>query len=88
MERAYPRDRVNNLILFLPEETSLSPLTDECVSSQGITVRDPETGAIFVQTQLLQVNLNCFHSVLRITNIITSITLKLPKQIIMVCYHI
>jgi len=27
----------------------------DMVSSRGITVRDPETGAVFVQTQLLQV---------------------------------
>ena len=27
----------------------------DMVTPQGITVRDPETGAMFVQTQLLQV---------------------------------
>ena len=34
----------------------------ELMTGQGITIRDPETGAIYVQTQLLQVGYSSFCS--------------------------
>ena len=42
-----------------PNDVSSGPLINpnEVMTSRAITIRDPETGAVYVQTQLLQVRI-------------------------------
>ena len=50
------------------EDNGAGPVMNpnEVMTSRAITIRDPETGAIYVQTQLLQVSLMTFYRLTRV----------------------